>query len=65
MAEDIQIAGTPYLGKLRNPLAVIGLTIITLGIYGIVWYYKVNKELADIGEARGTHVWWNISLVFA
>ncbi len=54
MAEDIQIAGTPYLGKLRNPLAVIGLTIITLGIYGIVWYYKVNKELADIGEARGT-----------
>ena len=56
MAEDISIAGTPYQGKLRNPLAVIGLTLITLGIYSIFWYYKVNKELADIGEARGTWI---------
>jgi hypothetical protein len=28
--------------------------LITLGIYGFVWYYKVNKELAEIGKARGS-----------
>ena len=36
--------------KVRNPLGVIGLTLITLGIYGIVWYYKVNKELKEFGR---------------
>jgi hypothetical protein len=54
MAEQVQIQGSPEPGKLRNPLGVIGLTLITLGIYGVVWYYKVNKELAAMGKARGT-----------
>lgn len=32
--------------KRRNPVAVwLGLPIITLGIYGIVWYVKVHLEL--------------------
>lgn len=32
--------------KRRNPIGVwIGLPLITLGIYSLVWYYKVNKEL--------------------
>jgi drug/metabolite transporter (DMT)-like permease len=54
MAEPIQIQGSSYMGKIRNPLAVVGLAIITLGIYGIFWYYYANKELAEIGKARGT-----------
>ena len=54
MAEQVQIQGSPEPGRIRNPLGVIGLTLITLGIYGIVWYYKVNKELAAMGKARGT-----------
>ena len=54
MAEEIQIQGSPERGKIRNPLGVVGLTIITLGIYYFVWYYKVNKEMAEIGRARGT-----------
>lgn len=54
MAEEVQIQGTNEIGKIRNPLGIIGLAIITLGIYGIVWYYKVNKELAGIGQAKGT-----------
>jgi hypothetical protein len=54
MAEPVQIQGSPYVGKIRNPLGVIGLSIITLGIYGIFWYYYVNKELAEIGKAKGT-----------
>jgi hypothetical protein len=54
MAEPIQIRGSSYQGKIRNPLAVIGLSIITLGIYGIFWYYYANKELAEIGKAHNT-----------
>ncbi len=54
MAEVVPIQGTSYEGKKRNVLAPVGLSIITLGIYGIVWYYKTNKELAEIGRAHNT-----------
>jgi drug/metabolite transporter (DMT)-like permease len=54
MAEEVQIKGTGEVGKIRNPLGVIGLTFITLGIYFIFWYYFVNKELAAIGKAHNT-----------
>jgi hypothetical protein len=40
VAETVTIQGQPYLK--RNPLGVLGLTIITFGIYGLYWYYKVN-----------------------
>ena len=43
MAETVTINGQPYLK--RNPLGVLGLSLITLGIYWIVWYYKVNVEV--------------------
>lgn len=43
MAETVTINGQSYLK--RNPLGVLGLTIITLGIYGFYWYYKVNEEV--------------------
>lgn len=33
------------LGKDRSPASVLGLSIITLGIYYIVWYYKINNEI--------------------
>jgi len=41
-------AGVPdgTLGKDRSPAAVLGLSIITLGIYYLVWYYKINAEIA-------------------
>ncbi len=54
MAEEVQIANTPERGKIRNPLGVIGLAIITIGIYAVVWYYKINKEMATIGQSKGT-----------
>ncbi len=54
MAEEIQIRGSSCTGKIRNPLGVIGLSLITLGIYGIFWYYYANKELAEIGKAHNT-----------
>jgi hypothetical protein len=54
MAEEIAIRGSNHPAKVRNALGPIGLSLITLGIYGIFWYYFINKELAELGKARGT-----------
>ena len=35
------------LGKVRSPLTVVLLTIVTLGIYHFFWIYYVFKELKD------------------
>ena len=43
MAETVTINGQSFLK--RQPLGVLGLSIITLGIYGFYWYYKVNQEI--------------------
>jgi hypothetical protein len=43
MAEIITIEGQPYTK--REPLGVLGLSIITLGIYWFYWYYKINDEI--------------------
>lgn len=43
MAETVTIQGQSYLK--RNPLGVLGLSFITIGIYFLYWYYKVNDEL--------------------
>ena len=39
--------------KVRNPLGVWALGLVTLGIYSLVWYYKVNKEMR---QAHGIDV---------
>jgi hypothetical protein len=43
MAETVSIDGEQYLK--RDPLGVLGLTIITIGVYFFYWYYKVNEEI--------------------
>ena len=53
MAEEIQIRGSGAQAKIRNPLGVVGLSLITLGIYFIFWWYFVNREMKDLGQARG------------
>jgi uncharacterized protein DUF4234 len=54
MAEEVAIAGTGSRAKLRNPLGVVGLSIITLGIYYVFWWYFINREMRDFGRARNT-----------
>lgn len=39
--------------KLRSPVLVAVLTVITLGIYQIVWWYQINREMAEHGRALG------------
>ena len=54
MAQEVSIAGTPATAKIRSPWAPALLPFITLGIYALVWYYKINREMRDLGKARGT-----------
>ena len=53
MAYEMKIRGTQDEVKVRSPWAVALLPIITLGIYHLVWWYKINKELKAYGEAKG------------
>ena len=43
MAATVTVDGQSYLK--RSPLGVLGLSIITLGIYWLYWYYQVNVEI--------------------
>ncbi len=39
--------------KSRNPVGVwLGLPLITLGIYHLVWYYKIHAEMAQLDRRR-------------
>jgi Domain of unknown function (DUF4234) len=50
------------VGKVRNPWGVIGLSIITLGIYALYWYYSTYEEMKEYsGEGLGGVV----GLIFA
>jgi hypothetical protein len=40
--------------KIRSPLVVAILSVITFGIYIVYWWYSVNRELADYGRSRST-----------
>lgn len=33
--------------KRRNPVNVFLLSLVTFGVYFLVWYYKINRELRD------------------
>ena len=59
MAEELAIAGTGSTAKVRNPLGVVGLSIITIGIYYIFWWYFINREMRDLGRARNTDLGQN------
>ena len=54
MADIVRIEGTEHTAKVRSPVWVAVLVIVTLGIYLIFWWYFANRELADYGQAKGT-----------
>src|SRR5262245_16798442 len=53
MAYEMKIRGAESKVKVRSPWAAALLPIITLGIYHLVWWYRINKELKAYGEAKG------------
>ncbi len=48
--------------KVRSPVAVAVLSLVTLGIYHVVWWYKINRELRDYGRTRGRDLGQNPAL---
>ncbi len=53
MAYEMNIRGSQDPVKIRSPWAVALLPFITLGIYHLVWWYRINRELRDYGRAKG------------
>lgn len=52
MAQSVQIARGSGFAKIRNPWGVIGLALITLGFYYLFWWFFINREMRDLGNAR-------------
>lgn len=53
MAYELRIRESEDTVKIRSPWAVALLPIVTLGIYHLVWWYRINRELRDYGRAKG------------
>lgn len=53
MAREIVLPDPGGRVVLRNPWAVLGLTVITLGIYSWFWWFFINAEMRDLGRVRG------------
>lgn len=51
MATDMQVYGVKV--KHQDALGVLGLTIITLGVYILFWVHRVNREMRDFGAVYG------------
>jgi hypothetical protein len=58
VAEQLQVGRTTV--KVRNPFLVFVWSLLTLGIYYLVWYYKINRELRD---ASGIDVSPGVALI--
>jgi len=53
MAYEMKIRGSEQEVKVRSPWAVALLPFVTFGIYHLVWWYRINKELKAYGEVKG------------
>jgi hypothetical protein len=53
VAQELQIQNSSERVKLRSPWAAALLPFITLGIYHLVWWYRINRELRDYGSSKG------------
>jgi hypothetical protein len=54
-APEVQLKNGDAQIKIRNPVTCLILDIVTLGIYGLFWWYYTNRDLAALGRARGTN----------
>jgi hypothetical protein len=59
MAKELLIGPTRAPVKVRSPWAAALLPFITLGIYHLIWWYRINRELRDVGHGRGVDLGQN------
>jgi hypothetical protein len=45
MSSSLATSATP-IGRIRSPWAVWCLCLVTVGVYYLVWYVRLNKEIA-------------------
>lgn len=66
VAREVPLAqvSAPKVGKTRNPLAVIVLSFITLGIYFLYWYGKLNAEIRAHEARIKVNVGWAVVAQF-
>jgi hypothetical protein len=53
VAYELQIRENDADVKIRSPWAAALLPFVTFGIYHLVWWYRINRELRDLGRAKG------------
>jgi hypothetical protein len=53
VAYELKIPESEESVKVRNPWAVALLPLVTFGIYHLVWWYRINKEMKAYGESLG------------
>jgi len=51
---EVRLTGTQAFAKVRSPVWVVVLSALTLYVYVIFWWYYVNRELRDLGRAKGS-----------
>ena len=51
-APEVPLRGASAQVKLRNPVNTALLSLIPF--YALFWWYYVNKEMVELGRARGT-----------
>ena len=56
MARELEIPEDGRRVKVRSPWAPALLPFITLGVYLVVWWYRVNVEMQAYGEAQGYEI---------
>src|SRR3954447_10151657 len=52
MTYEVMIADSPCTAKVRDPWIVAVLSVLTLGVYSLFWWYAINREMRDLGHAR-------------
>ncbi len=53
MAYELQLRENKDDVKIRSPWAAALLPFVTFGIYHLVWWYRINRELRDYGRGKG------------
>ena len=53
MANQMQSGRAQDRVKIRSPWAAALLPFVTLGIYHLVWWYRINREMRDYGKGKG------------
>jgi hypothetical protein len=50
VARQITIGRSPCVARVRNPWAVLALSLVPF--YALVWWYAINRELRDLGRVH-------------